>query len=344
MEGSAVHIIEFCLLMLGVSVTTVLLTAGVRAWVIRADVLTHPSERCAHRVPTPSSGGLGFVSIFCALAGWWGLLSFPMIVALVGLSLLGLWDDVKSVGANIRLVLQFLISGVLVAAVSSTPDGVFTPSGVSVVTVIFALAAVFAIVWSIKLYNFMDGINGLAALQGISLCLAMAVIEMTAGFHDIALVLMLSAAALSGFVVWNFPVARTFMGDAGSTFLGALWGVLMLMALMKNQSLFVAWVIMTSVFWVDATATLLLRVVRGENIVAAHSAHAYQHAARRFESHAAVSLTVFVFNLVVLFPLAYAQMCGWVPAWAALSLALLPLVVVWGCFTLAPGSSRQSLC
>src|SRR5690606_30192313 len=110
----------------------------------------------------------------------------------------------------------------------------------------------------------------------------------TASLTDLPLLML--AASVLGFLAWNFPPARIFMGDAGSGFLGIALGILSLQAAWIAPTLFWAWQILLGVFVVDATFTLLRRLLRGEKVYEAHRSHAYQYASRRFGRHLPVTL------------------------------------------------------
>jgi len=136
------------------------------------------------------------------------------------------------------------------------------------------------------------------------------------------------AAAVLGFLLWNFPPARIFMGDAGSGFLGIVLGVLSLQAAWTNPLLLWAWLILLGVFIVDATLTLLRRLLRGEKVYEAHRSHAYQYASRRFGRHLPVTMAVAALNLVWLLPLAMLVAVGWLDGLLGVLVAYAPLVVL----------------
>jgi Fuc2NAc and GlcNAc transferase len=116
---------------------------------------------------------------------------------------------------------------------------------------------------------------------------------------------MALAAASAGFLVWNWPPAKIFMGDVGSGFLGFVFGLFALSSYQERPSLLWTWLILLSVFVVDSTLTLIRRLVSGERWYEAHCAHAYQHAARRYGLHSKVTLAVAAINAAWLFPLAW---------------------------------------
>jgi Fuc2NAc and GlcNAc transferase len=151
----------------------------------------------------------------------------------------------------------------------------------------------------------MDGINGIAGVEAVTVCLGGLLLYVVAvgWVPEIHGPLLLGASVL-GFLVWNFPRARIFLGDVGSGFIGVMLGVLSIQAAWIAPELFWGWVILIGAFVVDANVTLFRRVWRGETFYEAHRSHAYQYAARRFGSHVPVTLAVGAINLFWLLPLA----------------------------------------
>ncbi|NUF13991.1 glycosyl transferase, partial [Acinetobacter oleivorans] len=131
---------------------------------------------------------------------------------------------------------------------------------------------------------------------------------------------------VSGFLFWNFPKAKIFMGDVGSSFLGFLFAVLALYALKIDFNLFLAWIICLGIFIVDATFTLVRRIFRGEKIYQAHRSHAYQYAARYFSSHTVVSLAILLINFVWLMPCAFFVLNKSISPLFGLIIAYIPLI------------------
>jgi len=137
-----------------------------------------------------------------------------------------------------------------------------------------------------------------------------------------------SIAALCGFLLWNFPIARVFMGDAGSAFLGFLLGLMVIWSGLRDSSDVLVWLILLGVFIVDATYTLLVRMLTGQEWLQGHRLHAYQILARNLGSHARVVGAVFLVNVFWLLPWAWVARERWLDPLLALVLAYLPLVLV----------------
>jgi Fuc2NAc and GlcNAc transferase len=179
----------------------------------------------------------------------------------------------------------------------------------------------------------MDGIDGLAASQAIFMLLAAALLVLIGTQGDAAgqpvfWWLPTLAAATLGFLLLNWPPARIFMGDAGSTYLGFMIAVLALATIGLGWLSLWQWLILAAVFATDATVTLCRRLLQRERLFEAHRRHAYQQLARRWQSHRRVTLGVILVNVVWLLPLAL--LAGWYPGTgpALALLAYAPLVVL----------------
>jgi Fuc2NAc and GlcNAc transferase len=172
----------------------------------------------------------------------------------------------------------------------------------------------------------MDGIDGIAAVETITVCAGGLVLHRVAGAADgywiVALVLI---AATGGFLVWNWPPAPIFMGDAGSGFLGLMMAALALLAGAAAPALLWGWIILLGAFTVDATVTLVHRVMRGDRFVDAHRTHAYQHAAQRW-GHRPITIAFAVINVAWLLPIAIVVVIGRMDGLAGLAVAYSPLV------------------
>ncbi len=174
----------------------------------------------------------------------------------------------------------------------------------------------------------MDGIDGIAGVEAVSVCCCVSVVYWLTGIPGLMALPMLLGAGVLGFLFWNFPPARIFMGDAGSSFLGFILGVLSIQATKINKVYFWCWVILLGVFIVDATFTLLRRAFRGAKIYEAHRSHAYQRAASCFGGHLSVTMTVLVINIVWLLPLAALVGMGYLNGAVGVLIAYAPLVVM----------------
>jgi len=312
-----------------------LLTGALRRYALASrSLLDVPNSRSSHVVTTPRGGGVAFVVSFLLglpVLVLLGLLPAVTAIALGGagtaVAIIGFLDDRGHVAVRWRLLVHFGSAAWLMAWFGGLPAGVLGQT-----SAFWAAAAsvlgVFALVWLLNLYNFMDGIDGLAASEAICAAVGGSAIYILTGHEGAAVAPLLLAAAVAGFLLWNFPPARIFMGDAGSSFLGIVLGGLALQAAWQQPALLWAWIILLGVFVVDATWTLLRRLGRGERVYLAHRMHAYQHATRRLGAHKPVLLTVIALNLFWLFPLALCVSRGWMSPGVGVPLAYAPLLAL----------------
>jgi Fuc2NAc and GlcNAc transferase len=304
-----------------------------RRYALRRGLLDHPNERSSHELPTPRGAGIAIAIAF--LAGlpvlWWeGALSDDLFAALFGagswIALVGFVDDHRHVPAHWRLVAHGCAAAWLLFWLGPLPPLVVV--GVAIVPgwVAAAAAAVY-VVWVLNLYNFMDGIDGIASIEAIAVCIGGGLLYWLC-FPGLTLwaASLLLLAAVTGFLFWNYPPARVFMGDAGSGFLGVTLAAFAVHSIALGQRFFWAWTILLGVFIVDATTTLLRRWWRREPLAKAHRSHAYQYASR-LRGHATVSLIVGALSLFWLFPVALLVALGSLDGVAGLLLAYAPLVL-----------------
>lgn len=287
------------------------LTGYMRQYALKRNIIDNPNERSSHSIPTPRGGGVAVVISYLlglTLLIYLGDISqhvgFTLIVAGFAIALLGFLDDHGHINALVRLAVHFLVA---VAAVVSL--GGFSEVNLfneSIQLGWFAnIIAILFLVWLLNLYNFMDGINGIASIEVITATVSMGAIYLLLASELSSQSLFLLAACATGFLLWNFPKARIFMGDACSGFLGLVLGILALIALKQDVALFCAWLICLGVFVVDATFTLIRRVINGHKMYDAHRSHAYQYASRKYNSHTVVTFGVLAINVVWLLPIAY---------------------------------------
>lgn len=247
--------------------------------------LDHPNPRSLHENPTPRGGGLGIVagaliSGMVAANVYGAELEFLWLgVAALSVASVSLADDWLSLPPGIRMVVHFAAAGLLLWAGFGVGHLVI-PSGQWVVSDPLAIGlALLFIVWMVNLYNFMDGMDGLAAGMAVIGFGGFALLGWLGGQPLFAALSLVVAAAAGGFLLFNFPPARIFMGDVGSSFLGLMAAVFMLWA--ERDGIFPLWVgvLVFSPFIVDATVTLIKRILRRERFWEAHKTHYYQRLA-----------------------------------------------------------------
>lgn len=318
-------------------ILTYALTGVVCLYALRKNVIDKPGDRSSHQVDTPRAGGVSIV-LAVLLAGVSNqaisLFNFPvaLFLPLLLVALVGLIDDVKNISALSRFCAHAIAGLFVVVHYFPLPE--LTLAFFSLPSWLVSALAVVGIVWSINLFNFMDGINGLATTQAMFVFCGFAMLAFWWGGDSpiSSSFWILTAVACAGFLFWNFPVAKIFMGDACSGFLGLFVAIGLVNLLNQSQQLFAAGLILYGVFIVDATSTLIVRFLRGERVQAAHRSHAYQKASRRLKSHTKVTLAVGVLNVCWMAPWALFVASSAVPIWLGLACAyFLPLVAVFYC-------------
>lgn len=295
-----------------------------RGFARRWQIYDIPNERSAHELPIPRGGGVGVyfgLLAGCVLAtfvlGNWSR-EFWILLSLAAMPVaLGILDDVR----GLSVWLRFLAYGVICFAGVHwlMPD--LTPP-------LLVLGSVYAL-WMLNLYNFMDGIDAIAATETLFVCVAAAGLSFWwAGPSQFALFCLLLAAASGGFLYWNWPPAQLFMGDAGSVTLGFLLALLSLLGAYNQALPLGCWLILLAVFICDASATLLWRMATGQAFTQAHSLHLYQRLSRHWGTHVRVVWAVLAVNVLWLAPLALAAML-WQPLqWYLVALAYIPMILL----------------
>lgn len=246
-------------------------------------VLDEPNARSLHSRPIPVSGGIAILvglTVSALLAYWYYIPTQEFIwICLSGLliALISLIDDCRHVAALYRLIVHFVAAALLLWQSDFWLTRLVLP-GFSWAWLPFlqVSASFLFVVWMVNLYNFMDGMDGFAGGMAVFGFSTLAVLGALAEHPFFMAINLIVASAAGGFLIFNFPPARIFMGDVGSSSLGflaaafSLWGSL--------EDIFPLWValLLFSPFIVDATVTLLLRLLRGEKIWLAHKSHYYQ--------------------------------------------------------------------
>ena len=330
-------------------VIAIALTGWFRRYALKGGLLDVPNDRSSHVSPTPRGGGVAIVLAtlltlpmlaLLHLIEWritHGLMAASALAAGIGYA-----DDRSQVPLPFRLLFQFAAAAMVLLFIGFHPVALAIPAWINVPWASGLLALLY-LVWMLNLTNFMDGIDGIASVEVITVCIGTALCvhlaphvfgssadaiaigtDLVRRDGTIAFALTL-AAATAGFLWWNWPPARIFMGDAGSGFLGVMLGALTLVAGTVAPSLLWSCAILGGVFVVDATTTLIRRIARREKFYHAHRSHAYQHAARRY-GHLRVTVTVAAINVLWLLPWALLAARGALQGPVALVLAYVPLL------------------
>ena len=295
----------------------------VRQLAIRHGVMDHPTTRSSHAVPTPRGGGLGLVLVIIGAWGWlatrpvtWTILVLVIGIAMVGL--VGQIDDTRSLGVGSRLAVHVAaasIVGVVAAAGASKP---LIAAGLFLWWTFWAIS-------SINLVNFMDGINGLVVSQVTVFALSVALFPDPTG--SVPLLAMIVVGACVGFLPWNFPRARIFLGDVGSGALGYLVPVLALLVMRGGDIDIVRAHLPLLPLFGDATWTIVQRWRRGERVTAPHRSHLYQRLANGGLGHTRVTL---IYSL--------ASICGALAAHLGPVSGTRPWVLIYAAITIMLGA------
>ncbi|MFO1409031.1 MAG: glycosyltransferase family 4 protein [Steroidobacteraceae bacterium] len=284
-----------------------------------------PNERSSHVMPTPRGGGLALVIAITIgallLPGPLPLSIAPALWAALPIALVGLIDDRRGLSARVRLACHLLAAlACVLMLVRVAPLETHWPHAVLVA------GSVIAIAWGTNLFNFMDGIDGIASMEAIFVAGAGALL-LGADAPPVAAALWVIVAACAGFLLWNWAPARIFMGDVGSGFFGFLLAGIAVLTVLQGLMGLPVWLILWGTFIADTGVTLARRMLRGERWWSAHRSHAYQNLSRGFASHAASTLVYAAINLVVLAPLAWLAHVRTDHAWTICGLTLLGLVI-----------------
>ena len=326
---------------LAAAVVTFLCCALVIRRAHKWDLMDNPNHRSSHTSPTPSGGGIGLV-FAGSLAGLYIFmtqkLSFQNGVVLsisCILAAVGLLDDFKPMSASWRLGIHTLMAASLLLVLGGEPEiQRFADAWINRILIYVFLLLV--VVWWINLFNFMDGIDGLAASQTLFMLLAASALLVCSRsdlLTDPTLIWMLCVAgATGGFLILNCAPAKIFMGDVGSIYLSFMvlsFGLLSI----RNELIPVStglamWAILGATFATDATTTLITRIFTTKRWYEAHRTHVYQRLARKFGEHRSVTYIYSAINIVWLLPLAI--LCMYKPQSAILwaMVAYIPLIVL----------------
>jgi Fuc2NAc and GlcNAc transferase len=320
--------------------------AGVRtfrSFAIKSRIVANQNYRNLHQGAKPRGGGIVFSVVFLiAVTGLWlGQVVDTMVFQTVVLggavaASFGFIDDVFEIGAKTKLAVQCGLAAWVLFSFGGKPllSLPWTPAFLDLAISWFAL------VWLMNLYNFMDGIDGMAASGAAFICTASIVsLLLTGGDNSLILVFGLLAACSVGFLMFNWPPASIFMGDSGSLFLGYCFGALMMKTVIGGQISLWTWVIIFGYFAGDTTTTTVLRIFLVKRWYGAHRSNAYQNLARTWGSHLRVVRGVTLYHLLWLFPLAILSVL--MPAAIPLAVALALTPVVFWAFRYGPRLSSS---
>lgn len=286
-------------------VLSALLTPLVRWYARRRGLIDQPGPRRSHAIPVARGGGVAVVIAIvgaCMLvvgsSGW----AIPFSIGVVAIAMLGWIDDHRALPVRVRLAWQLVV---VVATMSwiGPVESVLIGGREFHSPVAWTLLACIAMTWLINLFNFMDGSDGLACVQTISSGLLFAAAFAASGNSELACLALVTASASFGFLLWNRPPASIFLGDSGSLSLGFIVAFLALAGTLTSAVSIALAFIIVAPFVVDATATLVRRVVSGQRWYTPHREHAYQSLIRRGWTHARVLGALVLVNALLVAPI-----------------------------------------
>ncbi len=262
---------------------SLLLVPVFRHYALKRGIVDVPNNRSSHQGIVPRGAGMVFVGVWIGgliLGTGLGLIRAKILAlflpAVLCMAALGYWDDVKGISARRRLLIQLCIALGFVLMLDASPVLYFWENlkiSYAYLTVPFALLA---IVWSTNLYNLMDDIDGLAGLEDLFVLGTGGIFFLQAEDFSIAYIAFGMCASVLGFLIWNWPRAKVFMGDVGSYTLGFLIASLALLGSLIDDIPIACWLIVYALFWWDATVTLIQRIWLKKHWATAHRDHAYQ--------------------------------------------------------------------
>lgn len=294
-----------------------------------------PNSRSSHIRPTPSGGGIAVVvaSVLGELVLPGGIpaaMSIALYAALP-VALIGLADDRFNLSARLRLSVHLVAASAVVLPLALAES--MTPP-----FLIGYLVGLLMIAWATNLFNFMDGIDGIAAGQAIYMC-GMAGALLFTRSASTATALWIIGSASAGFLFWNWNPARIFMGDVGSSYLGFLLASIAAITIALDLLTLPVWLILSGTFLADTGVTLLRRVARGKKWWIAHRSHAFQRLNLMIRNHGKTTLLFMLVNALFLAPLAVLADRYATYGWLICGFALLPLIA--GALLLGAGKDDE---
>lgn len=273
----------------------------------------YPSERSSHEVPTPRGGGVGFVlltilstliySVIHGVSNHFGLLIF--IAAAMFVAILGWFDDKNDLSKRVRFTVQVLSAFMILLFIQNL-NSMYLPGGVEL-SLGFA-GIILGLIWitgSTNIYNFMDGVDGIASVQALSASAGWIIFAVIWNNSDLLAINLFILFGVAAFMMFNWSPAKIFMGDVGSLFLGFTFGAMPFLAAYTVESLTIGmavWIggLLLWPFLFDGAFTIFRRLYNGENIFQAHRSHLYQKMNIAGWKHSSVSLIYLLFSVLSL--------------------------------------------
>lgn len=280
-------------------------------------ILDIPNERSSHTIPTPRGGGLAIVITWyvgISIIYFVGSLDKGLYFALLSgciLAIVSILDDLFDIKPYIRLTFQILSAVLAYLFLGGLLPFNILGFDLSSKMLLF-IFVILGILWFINIYNFLDGIDGYASVEAI-------IVSIVLYFFSGNIITLILIASVSGFLIWNWPKAKIFMGDIGSTQLGFILVVLGVYLHNQTHLSIIHWIMLSSLFWFDATLTLYRRWRNKETLTKAHKKHAYQRIVQSGFSHNKTLLVSILINMVII---------GFVYLSQVYSILLIPLFII----------------
>lgn len=289
-----ISILFICVLL---AFASLIMTHYIRIAALRHNIIDTPNQRSSHAVPTPRGGGIAIV--ICWYVGililyYLNLLELNLFMAFMSgllLAVVSFIDDILTLPPYIRLVVQSITAIAAFYFLNGLEPVSLGNLKISSAIILYPVSVI-GIIWFINLFNFLDGIDGYSSLEAIMIALVMFVLT----GNYVCLVLL---SSILGFLYWNWPKARIFMGDIGSTQLGFILVILGIYFHNSNQVSIIHWLMLSSLFWFDATLTLFRRWRNREVLSIAHRKHVYQRAVQSGLTHKQTIIISIIINLVI---------------------------------------------
>lgn len=285
----------FLILLLGIS--SLFITKWLIAFAKKHNLLNYPNERSLHSVPMPCIGGVaivitwfvGLIVFFCC--GWVDRSLFYAFLCGLPIAIVSLIDDLKEVKPIIRLSVHFVATVVALYFLGGIRALISFDIGFDYQFLVYPLA-ILGMMWFINLFNFMDGADGYASVEAISISLMLYI-------YSSSSILLLFIFVVAGFLYWNWPKAKIFMGDTGSTQMGFVLIVLGIYFHNHINFSILNWIMLAAPFWFDATFTLYRRWRNHEKLSLPHKKHAFQRFVLAGYSHKTLCLGLIALNVII---------------------------------------------
>jgi len=267
-------------------------------YAIRNKMTVVPNERSLHDIPTPKGGGIAITLtwyIGISVLYFAGIVERNLYFALLGgimLAVVSLIDDIKGLKPIIRLIVHFITAIFAFYFLNGLRPLVMPQLNINYDFFVYPIVII-GMVWFINLFNFMDGVDGFASVEVITISCVLFIMS----WNIIAILLIV---CVTGFLCWNWPKAKIFMGDVGSTQLGFILVVLGIYFHNSLEFSILNWIMLTSPFWFDATLTLFRRLRNKEKLSEAHRKHAYQRIVQAGFTHEKVNFFLILINLFII--------------------------------------------